>query len=76
MYNDRKKGKEIAEMILIKLEDLLKEYNLNISEVSDATGIARSTLTPLVNNPETVKGLKIETIDTLCDFLVYLWTNC
>ena len=50
-----KKGKEIAEMILIKLEDLLKEYNLNISEVSDATGIARSTLTPLVNNPETVK---------------------
>ena len=63
-----KKGKEIAEMILIKLEDLLKEYNLNISEVSDATGIARSTLTPLVNNPETVKGLKIETIDTLCDF--------
>ncbi|MGX6962388.1 helix-turn-helix domain-containing protein [Vagococcus xieshaowenii] len=55
-------------MIKIKLDELLKEYDVTITEISDATGISRSTLTPLVNNPKQVKGLKIETIDTLCDF--------
>lgn len=56
-------------MILIKLKDVLDNYDLNIADLSDGTGIARSTLTPLVNSPDDVKGLKLETIDSICDFL-------
>lgn len=56
-------------MILIKLKDVLNNYDLSIADLSDGTGIARSTLTPLVNSPDDVKGLKLETIDSICDFL-------
>ncbi|MFW3539773.1 helix-turn-helix domain-containing protein [Vagococcus fluvialis] len=56
-------------MILIKLKDVLDNYDLSIADLSDGTGIARSTLTPLVNSPDDVKGLKLETIDSICDFL-------
>lgn len=55
-------------MILIKLKELLDEYDMNISDVSDGTGLSRSTLTPLVKTPDDVKGLNVETLNTLCDF--------
>lgn len=55
-------------MIKIKLKQSMEDYGVTISELSEFTGIARSTLTPLANNPNTVKGIQIDTIDTLCDF--------
>lgn len=55
-------------MISISLEKLLKKYDLNISELSESTGIARSTLTPLVKQPDAVQGLRIDTVNTLCEF--------
>lgn len=55
-------------MISIRLEKLLKKYDLNISELSESTGIARSTLTPLVKQPNEVQGLRIDTVNTLCEF--------
>lgn len=55
-------------MIKIKLKELLESHDITISDLSDATGISRSTITPLVNSPEQVKGLNLDTIDTLCDF--------
>lgn len=55
-------------MIEIKLREILEDYNVNISDLSDATGLSRSTITPLVNNPEEVKGINLDTIDIICDF--------
>lgn len=55
-------------MITIKLKQVMSEYGITITDLSDSTGIARSTLTPLVNKPDQVKGIKIDTLDTLCDF--------
>lgn len=55
-------------MISIKLEKLLNKYDLNISELSESTGIARSTLTPLVKRPDDIQGLRIDTVNTLCEF--------
>lgn len=55
-------------MIKIKLKEIMRHKGLSITEVSNDTGISRSTLTPLVNNPETVKGMKFETIDKLCSY--------
>ena len=41
-------------MIKIKLKQSMEDYGVTISELSEFTGIARSTLTPLANNPNTV----------------------
>lgn len=56
-------------MIRLKLNEIMKQKKLSITEVSKATGIARSTLTPIVNNPEEVKAIRFETIDKLCSYL-------
>lgn len=55
-------------MIDIKLSDVMKQHGITVSELSEYTGLARSTITPLVNNPSEVKGIKIETLNVLCDF--------
>jgi len=54
-------------MILNRLSILLAERNLRATRVSVETGIARSTLSSLVNNDS--KMIQIETINTLCEFL-------
>lgn len=46
----------------------MDDYGINISDLYRLTGISRSTLTPMVNNPESVSSLKIDILDTLCDF--------
>ena len=56
-------------MIKVKLKEVLKDKKLSITDVSNATGIARSTLTPIVNNPEDVKAIKFDTLDKLCTYL-------
>lgn len=56
-------------MIKIKLDKILESRELTISEVSKDTGIARSTITPIVNNPEEVKSIRFATLDKLCDYL-------
>lgn len=56
-------------MIKLKLNEIMKQQKISITEVSKATGIARSTLTPIVNNPEEVKAIRFETIDKLCSYL-------
>lgn len=54
-------------MIINRLSILLAERNLRATRVSVETGIARSTLSSLVNNDS--KMIQIETINTLCEFL-------
>lgn len=54
-------------MILPRLKVLLAERNLKISRVSNDTGLSRTTLTSLTKN--TLKGVQLETIDTLCQYL-------
>lgn len=48
---------------------MLNKKNLTITEVSNETGIARSTLTPIVNTPEKVKSIRFDTMDKLCNYL-------
>lgn len=55
-------------MLKIKLADLMKQYDLTISELSDATGIARSTLTPLIKQPTDIDNVRLKTVNTICDF--------
>lgn len=55
-------------MIKLKLKDLLETHSLTISEFSTDTGLARSTITPMVNKPNDVKALKLETINVICDY--------
>ena len=46
---------------------LLAERNLKASDVSEATGIARSTLSSLVNQHS--KMIQLTTLDKLCEYL-------
>ena len=55
-------------MIQIHLKKLMDDYGINISDLYRLTGISRSTLTPMVNDPESVSSLKVDILDTLCDF--------
>lgn len=55
-------------MIKIKLNDLLSNHKISITDFSKDTGLARSTITPLVNKPDEVKAIKIETINVICDY--------
>lgn len=52
----------------IKLKEIMDAHDINISELSDETGLSRSTLTPLIKEPNNIGGLKLETIKLLCDF--------
>lgn len=54
-------------MILPRLKILLAERNLKISRVSNDTGLSRTTLTSLAQN--SLKGIQLETIDKLCQYL-------
>lgn len=53
-------------MINFKLKELMDRSNLTIADVHRITGISRSSLAPLVNNPDEVKAIRTETIDKLC----------
>lgn len=55
-------------MIKIKLNDLLDIHEITITDFSKDTGLARSTITPLVNRPGEVKAIKIETLNVICDY--------
>lgn len=60
--------KRCKKTILHRLKILLAERNLKISQVSNDTGLSRTTLTSLAqNNP---KGIQLETIDKLCQYFV------
>ncbi|WP_084676326.1 helix-turn-helix domain-containing protein [Carnobacterium pleistocenium] len=56
-------------MIKLNLDSIMKEKNLSISDISKDTGIARSTLTPIVKNPDDVKSVRFDTLDKLCGYL-------
>lgn len=53
-------------MINIKLDELLEEKNMTILQLSDETGISRSTLNTMVNG--NTKGIQFTTADTLCNY--------
>lgn len=55
-------------MLRINLDKLMDSYDITISELSESTGIARSTLTPLIKEPKNIDNVRLKTIDTLCDF--------
>ncbi|WP_294379043.1 helix-turn-helix transcriptional regulator [uncultured Clostridium sp.] len=55
-------------MIRSNLSILLAERNLKISKVSEVTKISRTTLTALSSNSS--KGIQLDTINTLCNFLL------
>lgn len=54
-------------MIRCNLSILLAERGLTISQVSEDTGISRTTLTALAKNRNS--GIQLETINTLCLYL-------
>ncbi len=60
-------------MIRIKLRSLLddksfrEQRRIQLIEISEETGISRSTLTRIINSPG--HGTNLETIDALCNFL-------
>ncbi len=53
-------------MILCNLESLIADKKTSILEVSNDTGISRTTLTALKNN--SFQGIQLETINTLCKY--------
>lgn len=53
-------------MIKVKLDELLDEKNITILQLSEASGISRSTLNSMVNG--TTKGIQFSTIETICNF--------
>lgn len=59
---------EVLIMLRINLDKLMDSYDITISELSESTGIARSTLTPLIKEPKNIDNVRLKTIDTLCDF--------
>jgi DNA-binding Xre family transcriptional regulator len=64
------------EMIKCRLKELMKIYEVNQTELSEATGISRPTILSLIKNE--AKGIKFDTLDKICkhfnvkinDFLV------
>ena len=54
-------------MILSRLKILMAERDLKVSQVANDTGLSRTTLTALSNN--TLKGIRLDTINTLCQYL-------
>lgn len=54
-------------MIKCNLAVLMAQRELKIAEISEDTGISRTTLTALYYNQG--KGVQFETMDTLCDYL-------
>lgn len=54
-------------MIRCNLNVLLAERNLKITQVSQDTGLSRTTLTALASNKS--QGVQFETINTLCNYL-------
>lgn len=47
----------------------MDQSNLTIADVHKITGISRSSLAPLVNNPESVRAIRFSTLDSLCKVL-------
>ena len=56
-------------MIACNLQVLLAKKGLKIAKVSRDTKISRTTLTALCSNTSTPKGIRFETINTLCTYL-------
>lgn len=56
-------------MIKLNLKSVLDQKGLTITQLYRETGISRTTLTPLVNNPESVKAIRFSTLDSLCKVL-------
>ncbi|MGX7180943.1 helix-turn-helix domain-containing protein [Enterococcus italicus] len=54
-------------MISLKLNELLKKREITILQLSEQTGISRSTLNSMVNG--VTKGIQFTTLDTLCESL-------
>lgn len=54
-------------MIKCNLGVLMAERKLSIQDVSDKTGLSRTTISALVN--ETGKGIQFDTMDALCELL-------
>lgn len=53
-------------MLKSNLKVLLAERNISITQVSNDTGISRTTLTSLMS---VAKGIQFETMNTLCNYL-------
>lgn len=51
----------------IKLRELLAERNLKVTQVQQETGLSRPTLNSICNDRN--KGIQLETIDILCNYL-------
>lgn len=56
-------------MILCTLKNYMKLFGATQSQISEQTGITRPTLLSLIRNEN--KNIKYDTIDELCNFLVF-----
>ncbi|MDT2865439.1 helix-turn-helix domain-containing protein [Vagococcus carniphilus] len=55
-------------MIVNRLENLLKENNMTITDLSKAISISRNSLSNLINNNQTINSYKTDTIEKICSY--------
>lgn len=56
-------------MIVVKIKELVASKGISITELYRRTGISRTTLTPLINKPESTKAMRYSTLNSLCSYL-------
>lgn len=56
-------------MINLDLKKIMDEKGLTITDLHLASGISRSSLTPIINKPDEVKSIKFEVLDKICETL-------
>ncbi len=58
---------ELSEAVRIRLNNLLKQYNLNVSQLSTKAGISRSTLSKLLSGKR--KYIRLDIVEYICEAL-------
>ena len=58
---------DLAEAVRIRINNLIKEKNLNVSKLSTLAGISRSTLSKFLAGQR--KIIRLETIEYICEGL-------
>ena len=56
---------DLSEAIRIRINNLMKDYNLNVSKLSTLAGISRSTLSKFLSGKR--KYIRIDIIEYICE---------
>ena len=58
---------ELSDAVKIRIQNLLKQYNLNVSQLSTKAGISRSTLSKLLAGKH--KYIRLDIVEYICEAL-------